>query len=149
MIGVTQRVLKASVVIDGDVVGAIERGTLVYVGVADGDTVEEAKVLADRVVGLRVFPDQDDKMNLTLNQVEGKVLAVPNFTLCGDPWASRRPSFMKSAGFEAGEALFNEFVNHVKQLGVECATGVFGAHMIVEAVCDGPVTMVIRTDRVV
>lgn len=149
MIGVTQRVLKASVVVEGEVVGAIERGTLVYVGVAEGDTNEEAKVLADRVVGLRVFPDEDEKMNLTLAQVGGSVLAVPNFTLCGDPWASRRPSFMKSAGFEEGKALFTEFVRQVQNLDVECQTGVFGAHMEVQAVCDGPVTMVIRTDRVV
>lgn len=149
MIGVTQRVLHASVTVDGRLVGEIGRGTLVYVGVAQEDSEKEAAILADRVAGLRVFPDDEGKMNLTLQQVDGAVLAIPNFTLCGDPWASRRPSFVKSAGFEQGRLLFDEFVAQIRKLGLECATGSFGDNMFVEAACDGPVTMVIRTDRLV
>jgi D-tyrosyl-tRNA(Tyr) deacylase len=144
MRAVVQRVRSASVAIDGTVVGRIDRGLLVLLGVTHADTPEAAIWLADKVVGLRIFNDADGKMNLDLAEVGGAVLVVSQFTLYGDCQKGRRPSFIAAARPEIAVPLYEMFVNAVKALGVPVATGQFGADMQVELVNDGPVTLVIE-----
>jgi D-tyrosyl-tRNA(Tyr) deacylase len=143
MRAVVQRVSKASVTIDGEVTGAIARGVLVLLGVAPADTVAQAQWLADKVVGLRIFSDDDGKMNRSLLDVGGAVLVVSQFTLYGDCSKGRRPSFIGAAAPEIAVPLYESFVNGVRAHGVTTATGRFGAMMQVELVNDGPVTLVI------
>ena len=143
MRAVVQRVRSARVVVGDEVVGAVGPGLLVLLGVAPSDTAAEVQWLADKVVGLRVFRDADDKMNLSVADVNGGVLVVSQFTLYGDCRKGRRPSFVGAAPPEIAEPLYEAFVNAVRALGVPVATGRFGAMMQVELVNDGPVTLVI------
>jgi D-tyrosyl-tRNA(Tyr) deacylase len=144
MRAVVQRVSGARVLIAGEVVGAVERGLLVLLGVAPGDGDAQARWLADKVVGLRVFNDPDGKMNLALADVGGGVLVVSQFTLYGDVRKGRRPSFVGAAGPDVAVPLYEAFVDAVKALGVPTATGRFGADMQVELVNDGPVTLILE-----
>ena len=147
MRAVVQRVTSASVSVDGAVVGQCGLGYLLLVGIAKGDTDEEAIKLADRVRGVRLFNDADGRINLALTDVPGaSVLAISNFTVYGDERKSRRPTFSKSAGFDEGKRLFDRFVMALRDLNVETQTGVFGADMQVALVNDGPVTLVIDVD---
>lgn len=136
-----QRVSRASVTVDGEITGQIERGFLVLLGVAEGDTEHEAKLLAEKIAKLRVFEDADGKMNLALADVGGAMLVVSQFTLLGDCRKGRRPSFTKAARPEWANHLYEEFVRLVAEQGIATATGVFRAHMDVELVNDGPVTL--------
>jgi D-tyrosyl-tRNA(Tyr) deacylase len=145
MRAVLQRVSRARVVVDGTVVGEIGRGLLVLLGVATGDTEEQARWLADKVVGLRLFADADGKMNLALPDVGGAVLVVSQFTLYGDCRKGRRPSFIDAAGPELAIPLYEAFVSAVRTQGVPTATGQFGAMMQVELINDGPVTLIVGT----
>jgi D-tyrosyl-tRNA(Tyr) deacylase len=140
---VLQRVSKARVVVDGQVIGAVERGLLVLLGVAADDTEAAAEWLADKVVGLRIFADAEGRMNLDVTQVGGSVLVVSQFTLYGDCQKGRRPSFIEAAGPERAVPLYEAFVAAVRAHGVPTATGRFGAMMQVELVNDGPVTILI------
>jgi D-tyrosyl-tRNA(Tyr) deacylase len=144
MRAVVQRVTRASVAIDGTIVGRIDRGLLVLLGVTHADTPEAAAWLADKIVGLRIFNDADGKMNLDLAEVGGAVLVVSQFTLYGDCQKGRRPSFITAARPEIAIPLYEAFVNAIKALGVPVATGQFGADMQVELVNDGPVTLVME-----
>ena len=144
MRAVVQRVRSARVIVGDEVVGAIGRGLLVLLGVAPTDTAAEAQWLADKIVGLRIFADADDKMNLSVADVGGGVLVVSQFTLYGDCRKGRRPSFVGAAPPEIAEPLYEAFVNAVRALGVPTATGRFGAMMQVELVNDGPVTLIHR-----
>jgi D-tyrosyl-tRNA(Tyr) deacylase len=128
-------------------VGAIERGFLVLLGVATGDTLEDARLLAQKIVGLRVFEDDQGKMNLSLGQVGGKLLAVSQFTLLGDCRKGRRPSFDLAARPEIARELYEGFVAAVCNLGIETATGRFQEHMQVELTNDGPVTLLLDSRR--
>ena len=143
MRAVVQRATRARVVIDGDTVGEIGRGLVVLLGVTHTDTAEAAAWLADKVVGLRIFNDDDGKMNRSVADVGGGVLVVSQFTLYGDCQKGRRPSFIDAARPEVAIPLYETFVNEVKALGVPAATGRFGAMMQVELVNDGPVTIII------
>lgn len=143
MRAVIQRVSQARVVIDGVVVGEIQRGLLVLLGVTHADTVEQARWLAEKVVGLRVFNDGEGKMNLGVADVGGGVLVVSQFTLYGDCRKGRRPSFIDAAGPETAIPLYEAFVDAVRAQGVPTATGRFGAMMQVELVNDGPVTLIV------
>ncbi len=143
MRAVIQRVSQARVVIDGVVVGEIQRGLLVLLGVTHSDTVEQARWLAEKVVGLRVFNDGEGKMNLGVADVGGGVLVVSQFTLYGDCRKGRRPSFIDAAGPETAIPLYEAFVDGVRAQGVPTATGRFGAMMQVELVNDGPVTLIV------
>jgi D-tyrosyl-tRNA(Tyr) deacylase len=143
MRAVIQRVSRASVVIEGETVGAIGGGLLVLLGVTHGDTPEKARWLAEKVVGLRIFNDAEGKMNLGVTDVGGSVLVVSQFTLYGDAQKGRRPSFIAAARPEQAIPLYEEFVNGIKGLGVPVATGRFGAMMQVELVNDGPVTLIL------
>lgn len=145
MRAVLQRVGRASVTVAGEVVGAVDAGWLVLLGVAPGDTPADADWLADKVANLRAFVDADGKMNLSVQDVGGGVLAVSQFTLYGDCRKGRRPSFTGAAPPATAEPLYERFVTALKALGVPTQTGRFGADMRVELVNDGPVTFVIET----
>lgn len=142
---VIQRVLRASVTIDGEVVGRIERGLLVLFGVHRTDTAEQARWLADKTAGLRIFPDAGGKMNLDVQNAGGGILVVSQFTLYGDCQKGRRPSFIEAAQPEIAEPLYELFANNLRALGIPVATGRFGADMQVELVNDGPVTIIVDT----
>ena len=144
MRAVVQRVSAASVEIDGKTVAKIGVGLALLVGIHRDDTRDDARKLADRIAGMRVFNDADGKINLALKAVEGEVVAVSNFTVYGDA-SQRRPSFTLSAGFEQGSELFDRFVEELRALGVVVHTGVFGGDMRVTICNDGPVTLVVDT----
>ena len=147
MRAVLQRVARASVRVDGDVVGQIGAGWLVLLGVARGDTDAEADRLADKVVGLRAFEDEAGKMNRGVVEAGGAVLVVSQFTLLGDCRAGRRPSFTEAAEPVEAERLYRRFADRVAAAGVPVATGVFRAMMAVELVNDGPVTLLLDSRR--
>jgi len=138
-----QRVSSARVVVDGETIGAIHRGLLVLLGVAVDDDDEDRHWLVEKIVGLRVFDDAEGKMNLALADVAGELLVVSQFTLLGDCRKGRRPSFVAAATPDVAERTYERFVADARALGVRVATGRFRAHMHVELVNDGPVTLVI------
>jgi D-tyrosyl-tRNA(Tyr) deacylase len=145
MRAVLQRVSRARVTVGEETTGAIGPGLLVLLGVAPGDTPEQARWLADKVVGLRIFNDADGKMNRSLLDVSGSALVVSQFTLYGDCRKGRRPSFIGAAGPELAVPLYEAFVDAVRAQGVTTATGRFGAMMQVELVNNGPVTVIVDT----
>lgn len=148
MKAVIQRVTRASVTVDGKITGEIEKGFLVLLGVMDGDTEEEMRLLAKKVFEIRIFEDENGKMNLSLDKVDGEVLVVSQFTLCADLSHGRRPSFINSAPPAMANELYEKFCEELKNLGVsKVAQGVFGAEMAVELINDGPVTIVMNTDE--
>jgi len=148
MRAVVQRVAWAEVAVDGQVVGRIDRGLLVYIGVADGDTGREADWLAAKVANLRIFEDANDKMNQSVRDVRGGVLVVTNFTLLADAQKGRRPSFAAAARPEAAEPISEEFIQAIGNRGVPVAKGRFGAMMAVRSEADGPVNVIIDTPAV-
>ena len=139
-----QRVKKASVTIEGKLHSSITSGILALVGIEKGDTSEIVEKLARKVVNLRIFPDENDKMNLSLIDTKGEMLIVSQFTLCGDCKKGTRPSFDKSAPPDIANNLYEEFVSKVKDYGVRVGTGVFAAMMDVELINDGPVTFMLE-----
>ena len=139
-----QRVSRASVAVDGEVVGTVGRGFLALVGVTHGDTAETAARLAGKTARLRVFNDEAGLMNLALPDVGGEVLAVSQFTLYADARKGNRPSFVAAAAPDVGEAVYEAYVAALRAEGVPVQTGVFGAHMQVELVNDGPVTILLE-----
>ena len=143
---VVQRVSKATVRVDGDIIGAIERGLLVLLGVAAGDNLETARTLAAKVAGLRVFEDADGRMNLSCAELGGAVLCISQFTLLADVRRGRRPSFAGAAPPELAEPLYEAFCAAIEAAGLRCERGRFGAHMDVALVNDGPVTLVLDSD---
>lgn len=147
MRAVVQRVLRAAVSVDGEVVGCIDRGFLVLLGVAAGDTQDDAVYMAQKVVGLRVFEDDAGKMNRGLADVGGRVLVVSQFTLLGDCRKGRRPSFIRAADPEKGNELYQSFVAEVRGQGIEVETGQFQEHMVVELINDGPVTLLLDSRK--
>jgi D-tyrosyl-tRNA(Tyr) deacylase len=140
-----QRVGRARVLIDGEAVGEIGRGLLVLLGVTHDDTPEQARWLAEKVGGLRIFADDEGKMNRDVTEAGGSVLVVSQFTLYGDCSKGRRPSFVDAAPPEIAIPLYEAFVNAVKAQGIPTATGRFGAMMQVELVNDGPVTLIVES----
>jgi D-tyrosyl-tRNA(Tyr) deacylase len=138
---VIQRVSGASVEVDGAVVGEIGLGFLVLVGVAEGDSEADAEYLAKKTAALRIFKDGDGKMNLALGEVGGAVLAVSQFTLLADTRKGNRPSFVAAAAPEEGERLYEHYARALESRGIGVERGVFGAHMRVSLVNDGPVTI--------
>lgn len=142
-----QRVTRASVIVDGQVCGEIGLGLVVLLGVAAGDAVADLDWLVDKIATLRVFEDADGKMNLALDQVQGALLVISQFTLLGDCRKGRRPSFDDAAPPELAEALYEAFVAAMKARGLGVATGKFRQHMEVSLVNDGPVTLLIDSRR--
>ena len=147
MRAVLTRVNSASVTIDGQVVGSIGRGFLILLGVGPNDTEKECRWLAEKCLGLRIFTDENDKMNLGLEAVGGEVLVVSQFTLYGNCRKGRRPSFVGAAGPELGNALYEKFLSICEELGYPPQHGQFGADMQVESVNDGPVTLILDTEE--
>jgi D-aminoacyl-tRNA deacylase len=147
MRAVLQRVTRARVLVDGKVRGEIGSGLAVLVAVGREDTVASAASMAEKIVNLRIFSDEHGKMNRSLLEVGGAVLAVSQFTLYGDARGQRRPSFIHAAPPEQGKTLYEEFVRALQAFGVRIATGVFQTHMSLEIVNDGPVTILLDSDK--
>jgi D-tyrosyl-tRNA(Tyr) deacylase len=147
MRAVLQRVSQASVKVDGSVAGAIDRGLLVLLGIEEQDTAAEADYLVDKTLGLRIFPDEQGKMNRNVFQAGGSLLVISQFTLYGDCRKGRRPSFDHAAGPQKALALYEYFVGRARENGIRVETGVFRAHMDVELVNDGPVTILIDSSK--
>ena len=147
MKAVIQRVSEASVTVDGETVGAVGRGFLVLLGVMDGDTEADADIMAAKTAKLRIFTDENDKMNLSVLDVEGEILCVSQFTLCADVKKGNRPSFTPSAPPEEARRLYEYFMRRLEAEGVKrVAHGVFGADMKVRLLNDGPVTILFDSD---
>ena len=147
MRAVLTRVKSASVAIDGQTVGKIGQGFLILLGVGPEDTEKECRYLAEKALGLRVFEDENGKMNLGLAEVNGEVLVVSQFTLYGNCRKGRRPSFVGAAGPELGNRLYEQFLADCASLGYPPQHGQFGADMKVESINDGPVTLIMDTDQ--
>ncbi len=147
MLACIQKVSRARVTVAGQLSGSIDKGFLVLLGVAQSDTEADARLLADKAAGLRIFEDAEGKMNLSLSDVGGAMLVVSQFTLLGDCRKGRRPSFTAAASPEVAEALYEVFVGAVAAHGIETATGRFRQHMEVELVNDGPVTLLLDSRR--
>lgn len=144
---VVQRVSQARVTVAGEVTGEIEKGYMVLVGAEDGDTDADVNYCAEKISGLRVFEDADDKMNLSVQDVGGSVLMVSQFTLLGDARHGRRPSFIKAARPEAAEPMFEMLCDKVRAKGIHVETGRFRTHMEVSLVNDGPVTILLDSKK--
>lgn len=146
MKAIIQRVLHAQVKVDNNVCGKIEKGLLILLGVETDDSEYEADLLSSKIANLRIFSDENDKMNLSLIDVKGSVLVISNFTLCGDCRKGRRPFFGDAARPEMAQSLYEYFCNSLKKYGVEkIEKGIFGADMKVELLNDGPVTISINS----
>ena len=141
---VLQRVSSASVTVDGKCTGSIERGILLLVGVEPADETAQADFLADKCIHLRIFPDDNGKMNRSLLDIQGAALVVSQFTLLGDCTKGRRPSFIGAAAPDKGRTLYNHFTEKLREQLTTVQTGVFGAHMEVSLVNDGPVTLLLE-----
>lgn len=146
MKAILQRVRFAGVEVEGKTVGEIGQGFLILLGVEQDDDEKEAEVLANKVAGLRIFTDENDKMNLALSDIGGEVLVISNFTLCADCSHGRRPSFIAAARPEQAEPLYEYFSQRLRDAGVKkVAQGIFGADMAVSLLNDGPVTIDINS----
>ena len=147
MRAILTRVKSASVTIGGEMVGQIGQGFLILLGIGPKDTEKECRYLAEKALGLRIFEDENEKMNLGLDAVGGQVLVVSQFTLYGNCRKGRRPSFTDAAGPELGEKLYEKFLAICEELGYPPQHGRFGADMKVASVNDGPVTLILDTDQ--
>jgi len=144
---VVQRVSQAHVEVEGKTVGQIGKGLLVFLGVEREDTTKDAEYLAEKIISLRIFEDQQEKMNLSLTDIGGSLLLVSQFTLCGDCRKGRRPSFTLAGPPETAKELYQYFADYARRLGVPVETGVFQAHMDVHLINDGPVTLLLDSKR--
>jgi len=147
MRAVVQRISHGKVEVNNQVTGEIEKGLLVYLGITAEDTVEDIKYMVEKVVNLRIFEDEEEKMNLSLLDTNGKLLLVSQFTLMGDCRKGRRPNFGEAARPEKAQELYNIFIEESKKHNVEVETGVFQAHMMVHSINDGPVTILIDSKK--
>lgn len=145
---VIQRVLESSVAVDGKTVGAIGQGFMVLCGVEEGDTLEDVKICVDKTVNLRIFEDDAGKMNRSILDVGGEVLAISQFTLHGDVRHGRRPSFIKAARPETAVPMYEAYCEGVRAAGVHVETGIFQADMKVSLINDGPVTLLVDSRKV-
>lgn len=144
---VLQRVTKANVDINGKTVGKIDKGVVVLVAVNDTDSIETFKYMFDKIVNLRIFEDSEDKLNLSVKDLELEILIVPNFTVYADARKGRRPSFVGGAKPDDAEKIFNDFIVYCKQNYEKIQTGIFRADMQVELINDGPITILLDSDK--
>lgn len=147
MKAIIQRVSRATVRVEGTTVGEIGVGLLVLLGVAQGDSEDDVRYMVEKLSTLRIFSDQAGKMNLAVSEAGGQLLVVSQFTLLGDTAKGRRPGFDQAAPPETARSLYEHVVNGLKLLGLHVATGRFGAHMAVELVNDGPVTLIVDSGK--
>ena len=147
MRAVVQRVASSRVTVDERVTGEVKKGLLVLLGVTHDDTSKDVDYMVDKVTNLRIFEDENDKMNLSLKDIGGGVMAVSQFTLYGDARKGRRPSFSDAARPDVANPLYEEFVEKLRAQGITVGTGVFGAHMMVELTNDGPVTILLESKK--
>ncbi len=147
MRAIIQRVKEASVSVDGKITGEIGQGILIYLGVMEGDSESDLDYTIKKALGLRIFEDEDGRMNKALSDIGGSVLLVSQFTLAGDARKGTRPSYSSAARPDAAEKLYEEFKNRLGELGVPSAYGVFGADMKVFSINDGPVTVMLDSTR--
>lgn len=148
MRAVVQRVNNASVEVDGKTVGEIGKGLLVFLGVGDGDTDADLNYIADKTAGLRIFSDEDDKMNLSVTDIDGEILVVSQFTLYGDCRKGRRPNFTSSMEPVTAEKMYEDFIKTIESKGIKTAHGEFGADMQVSISNDGPVTILLDSSKI-
>ncbi|MFR3568952.1 MAG: D-aminoacyl-tRNA deacylase [Paraclostridium sordellii] len=147
MRAVVQRVVSSKVIVDESTIGEINKGLLILLGVTHEDTSKDVDYLLDKIVNLRIFEDENDKMNLSLKDVNGELLVVSQFTLYGDCRKGRRPNFTNAAKPDLATSLYEEFIDKAKKEGIKVGTGKFGAHMMVDLVNDGPVTILIDSEK--
>lgn len=147
MRAVVQRVASSRVTVDERVTGEVKKGLLVLLGVTHDDTSKDVDYMVDKVTNLRIFEDENDKMNLSLKDIGGEVMAVSQFTLYGDARKGRRPSFSDAARPDVANPLYEEFVEKLRAQGITVGTGVFGAHVMVELTNDGPVTILLESKK--
>ncbi|MEJ2052968.1 MAG: D-aminoacyl-tRNA deacylase [Calditrichaceae bacterium] len=142
---VVQRVQRASVTVDGKIIGKIGRGLMLLIGIAESDTIFDIDFIADKCVNLRIFEDEYGKMNRSVLEENGEILAISQFTLLGNTKKGRRPSFIDAANPGKGESLYNEFVKKLQDSGLKIETGIFGAMMDVDLLNYGPVTLIVES----
>lgn len=147
MRAVVQRVKKSDVKVDGKVVGEIQKGFNVLVGISKDDTIEDLKYIRDKIINLRVFEDENEKMNLSLKEVGGELLVISQFTLYGDCRKGRRPNFMDALAGEEAKGFYLKFLEMLKEENIKVEAGIFGANMEVNIVNDGPVTLMLDSKR--
>lgn len=147
MRAVIQKVNQSSVSVDGEVKGAIGPGFTVLIGVEEGDTEKDARYIADKITGLRIFEDDDDKLNLSIEDIGGEILAISQFTLLADARKGRRPGFTKAARPEEANALYQQVIACMREKGIHVEEGVFQTHMVVQIENDGPVTILLDSHK--
>ena len=147
MRAVVQRAKEASCVVDGNVVGSIDNGFMILVGFTHSDTLDEIKLLTRKIAGLRVFEDEYGKLNKSIKDVNGSILAISQFTLYADCKKGNRPSFTEAMYFEKANDMFNIFVEELRQYDIHVETGVFGADMKIKFTNDGPVTIILDNEN--
>lgn len=147
MRAVVQRVTYSSVEVNGEIVGRINKGFNVLIGISKDDTEEDMNYIRDKIINLRVFSDENDKMNLSLLDIKGELLLISQFTLYGDARKGRRPNFMNALGGEEAKKFYDKFIEMMKETGLKVQTGIFGADMKVDIKNDGPVTILLDSSR--
>lgn len=147
MRAVVQRVTYSSVEVEGVIVGEINKGFNVLLGISKDDTEEDMKYIKDKIINLRVFSDENDKMNLSLLDIKGELLLISQFTLYGDARKGRRPNFMNALGGEEAKKFYDKFIEIMKETGLKVETGIFGADMKVDIKNDGPVTILLDSSK--
>ncbi|MBQ5696593.1 MAG: D-tyrosyl-tRNA(Tyr) deacylase [Clostridium sp.] len=147
MRAVVQRVTYSSVEVNGEIVGRINKGFNVLIGISKDDTEEDMNYIRDKIINLRVFSDENDKMNLSLLDIKGDILLISQFTLYGDARKGRRPNFMNALGGDEAKNFYDKFVKMMKETGLKVETGIFGADMKVDIKNDGPVTILLDSSK--
>ena len=147
MRAVVQRVTESSVTVDGQITGATDEGLVVLIGVEEGDTDKDAGYIADKVSGLRIFEDENEKMNLSVKDVGGSILAISQFTLLGDVRKGKRPSFITAEDPEIANGLYQQVCENIRNQGIKVETGIFQAHMLVKINNNGPVTILLDSRK--
>ena len=148
MRAVVQRVKSGNVKVEGNIVGEIGKGLLVYLGVGKNDTETDLDYIVNKVVGLRIFEDEEEKMNLSVTDISGEILAISQFTLYGDVRKGKRPSFTDAAPPDIGDDYYKKFVERTSAMGINTQCGIFGAHMEVDYINDGPVTILLDSQKI-
>lgn len=147
MRAVVQRVTKSSVTVDGQITGATDEGLVALIGVEEGDTDKDVRYIADKVSGLRIFEDENEKMNLSVKDVGGSILAISQFTLLGDVRKGKRPSFITAEDPEIANRLYQQVCENIRNQGIKVETGIFQAHMLVKINNNGPVTILLDSRK--